>query len=246
MNTSAREPAPRSAGRSIAIVAGATLGALAVSLVLAGGAFVAMHSSKRDADGFYSAGQKTLATPTAAIVADKLDVGGDGPGWLFSKSRLGTLRVTARGTPEKPVFVGVARTSQVNAYLHGVAQDEITDVDVDPLSVTYHRRHGTATPAAPVDQTFWTSRASGSGRASVTWPVQKGNWAVVVMNADGTAGVQTPVSVGAKAGFLLWLGCGLLGLGALLAAGAVACFMGGRGTHRARGAHAGAPEFVVP
>jgi hypothetical protein len=237
----------RSAGRFIAIVAGTLLGLLAVAVVALGAVLVGMHSTKRDADGFYATGTKTLETPTHALVADKIDVGTDGPGWLFRKSRLGTIRVTARGTPAKPVFVGIARTSQVDAYLRGVAQDEISDLEVDPLSVTYHRRPGAATPAAPAELAFWASRASGSGRQSVTWPVQKGDWAVVVMNADGRPGVQVPVSVGAKAGFLVWLGAGLLGLGGILAAAATACYFGGRTRKsRAIAADAGVPSPATP
>jgi hypothetical protein len=248
MNTSTAEPqAGRSAGRFLAIVAGSVLGVLAVSAVALGGALVGVHSTQRDADGFYATGQKTLKTPTHALVADTLDVGTGGPGWLFRKSRLGTVRVAATGTAAKPVFVGIARTSQVDAYLRGVAQDEISDLEVDPFSVSYTRRPGSATPDAPTGETFWASHASGSGRQTVTWPVQKGNWAVVIMNADGTSGVQTPVSVAAKAGFLVWLGAGLLGLGALFAAGAVACYFGGRNPKpRALAADTGVATLATP
>jgi hypothetical protein len=248
MNSSTPEPsARRSAGRTIAIVAGTCLGLLAVASVALGGALVGLHSTQRDGDGFYATGQKTLETPTHALVADKIDVGTDGPGWLFRKSRLGTIRVTANGAQAKPVFVGIARTSQVASYLRGVAQDEITDLQVDPLSVTYDRRPGSATPAAPASQSFWASHAGGSGRQTVTWPVQKGNWAVVIMNADGTSGVQAGVSVGAKAGFLVWLGAGLLAVGAILAAGAMTCYLGGRRRKpRAIAADAGAAALVTP
>ena len=94
---------------------------------------------------------------------------------------------------------------------------------------------------------FWSREGDGRGRQTLTWPVQKGNWAVVIMNADGTAGIETPVSVGAKAGFLVWLGAALLGLGALFAAGAAACYFGGRKLKpRAAAADAGAGRLVTP
>jgi hypothetical protein len=229
--------ANRSAGRVIAGVAGWILAALAVTFVVLGGALLGMHSTKRDSQGFYGTGKAKLHTPTHALVADKLDA--NGPGWLFEKSRLGTIRVQATGTSAKPVFVGVAKTSQIDAYLRGVAQDELTDFDVDPFTVDYKRRPGTAVPAAPGSQAFWAARTSGSGRQTLTWPVEKGNWGVVIMNADGSAGVQAGVSVGAKAGFLVWVAGGLLALGALFAAWAATIYFGLR-RHRPRAGAIGA------
>jgi len=230
MSTSTPElPNGRRTGRRIAIVAGAALGLLAVASISLGGVLIGTHATKRDAHGFYTTGEKTLATPTHALVAERIDVGASGPpGWLLGKNRLGTIRIAARGAPGEPIFVGIARRSQVDAYLAGVARDEIADFEVDPLSVTYDRRAGTATPAAPTGETFWASRASGSGRQTVTWPVQRGNWAAVVMNADGTPGVRAEVRLGAKTGFVLWIAGGLLALGALLAGAAVACCLAPR------------------
>ena len=131
--TTPESGANHSAGRVIAGVAGWILAALAVTFVVLGGALLGMHSTKRDSQGFYATGKAKLHTPTHALVADKLDA--NGPGWLFEKSRLGTIRVQATGTSAKPVFVGVAKTAQIDAYLRGVAQDELTDFDVDPFSV---------------------------------------------------------------------------------------------------------------
>ncbi len=42
----------------------------------------------------------------------------------------------------------------------------------------------------------------GAGEQSLVWDVEEGNWSVVVMNADGSAGVDAGVSVGASVSFL--------------------------------------------
>jgi hypothetical protein len=49
----------------------------------------------------------------------------------------------------------------------------------------------------PTSQTFWTESVSGTGTQTVTAEVPAGEWSVVVMNADGSAGVGADLSVGA-------------------------------------------------
>jgi hypothetical protein len=210
------------------MVTGALVGALALAVLAGGGALVWAHGAKQDGAGYYASGSKRLTTSTYALVSEGLDVGTGGPDALFRSGRLGTIRVTATGTRAQPIFVGIARKSQLAPYLGSVSRDAITDFDVDPLSVTYARRAGHTTPSAPGRQTFWTAKASGSGRQTMTWPVAKGDWAVVVMNANGTRGVHTSVSVGAKIPLLLELGVGLLIGGGLAAAGAFAAIAVGR------------------
>ena len=160
---------PRNGSRIALTIVGAVVALLAVVALVGGGALVVMNETQRDTDGFYASGAKTLATPTNALTSDNLDFGTDTPDWLFRKGRLGTIRVTATGTPGKPIFVGVARESQVDAYLRGVAHDEITDFEFRPFSVTSTRRPGTGTPAAPTTESFWAATASGTGRQTATW-----------------------------------------------------------------------------
>jgi hypothetical protein len=218
----------RSAGRIGLIVTGALAGALALGLLAGGGALVWAHGSKQDGHGYYSTGAKQLKTPTYALVSEGLDVGVDGPDSLFRNGRLGSVRVSATGTRAHPIFVGIARKSQIASYLGSVSHDAVTDFEVDPFSVTYARRAGSATPTAPGEQTFWAAKATGSGRQTMTWPVAKGDWAVVVMNADATRGVRTNVRVAAKLPLLLEFGVGLLAGGGLAAAGAAVAIFHGR------------------
>ena len=228
-------------GSRTSVIAGAVLVAMSVAVLVAGAFVVGVHATQRDGDGYYASGHHRLTTTTRALFTDGLDVDTeDAPGWMVHDGRLGTLRVTASGTAAKPVFVGVARTSRVDEYLRGVDRDEVTDFELDPFSVTKTRHAGTAAPARPASQHFWSQSASGRGEQKVEWPVQKGDWSVVVMNADGSPGVATDVSVGAKLGLILWVGLGLVAFGALLlAAGVVAIVTGRRRPSRAEQSAAG-------
>ncbi len=207
----------RSGGRTVAIVLGAFALLVAAVGLVGGAALVAVHATQRDSDGYYGSGTTTLATPTYGFVSRGLDIGSDGPSWLFHRARLGTIRVTATGTDATPVFVGIARKADIDRYLGRVAHDEVTDFEVDPLSITSARRAGTETPAPPTDQPFWARSGVGSGRQTMTWPVRRGDWSVVIMNADGSEGVTSGVSVGAKFGFMLWLGIGMVAVGSIFA-----------------------------
>jgi hypothetical protein len=211
---------------SARVAAGAALLLLALAVLLGGVALVGDHASHRDADGFYATDAERLATSTHAFVSDGLDVDTGGAGLLLDEGSLGTLRVTAAGAA-KPVFVGVARAAEVESYLRGVSYAEVADFEVDPLSVTTRLRPGSSAPGAPADERFWAASESGPGTQSLSWPVESGDWAVVVMNADGSAGVRTDVSVGAKVPAVLWIGIGLLVAGIALAAGGGALIRSG-------------------
>ena len=216
--TASTEPMPTrgsSSARVVSIVVGAVLLLLSLAPLAGGTALVAVHTTQRGDDGYYTTGTEPLSTPTAALVSDDLDVDMGGADWLFDDGRFGSVRVTATGTADQPVFVGIARSADVDAYLGGVARDVITDFEVDPFSVTTSRHPGERRASAPAAQGFWAASAQGAGTQSMTWPAEDGDWSVVVMNADGSPGVATDASVGAKIDSLLWIGIGLLVVGAV-------------------------------
>ena len=140
------------------------------------------------------------------------------------------MRLRVDGANTQEIFVGVARESDVEAYLRGVPHQEITDVRFDPFRTDYRSEHagGRATPEPPADQDIWVADATGSGTQTLTWDVEPGRWAAVVMNADGSPAVVADVDAGLKTGALLpllvALGVGalvLFGLGAALILGGV-------------------------
>lgn len=220
--------------RTAPIIGIAVAAVAALAVLAAGIGLVAVHQTQRDADGYYASGSTRLETPTAAFVSDRLDVDTDGAGRLLHGGRLGTIRVTATGSAAEPVFVGIARTAAVDEYLRGVARDEVQDFEIDPWSVTTVRHPGSRSAPAPRSRTFWSASASGPGRQALAWPVEDGNWSVVVMNADGSPGVVTDVAVGAKLPAVLGLGVTLIVLGGgVLAGGAFALLSARRHPRRA-------------
>ncbi len=204
-----------SAGRVVAVVSGAVAGLVAFSLVVAG-AVLLYANGQKDHDGYVSTGSDRFHTRTYALATDDLDVNTDAPDWVDTGAALGHVRLKATSRDGKPVFVGIAPTKDVDAYLRGTSHATVTDVDYAPFHATYRTRGGSR-PAPPVAQRFWSASANGNGTQTVEWKVRSGNWSVVVMNADGSANVDAGVSAGADAPWLSAVGWGTIGGGAVLA-----------------------------
>jgi hypothetical protein len=185
-------------GPVLATITGGIAGFLAIVLIAAGAALFWVSDNKTDADGYYTTATHHYSSPTRALTTEGLDVGADAPDWLFSSDTFGHVRIDPRSTDSaKPVFVGIARTRDVDAYLEQVQRDEIADIDFDPFTIDKTRHAGEGHPAMPAAQTFWAA-SSADGRP-VDWKVRSGNWSVVMMNADGSPGVSVDATVGANA-----------------------------------------------
>jgi hypothetical protein len=204
-------PAPRrSGGRIASIVAGGVAAALAVAFIAAG-ALLLWGDSKKDDEGYLSTGKDRYAAATYALASDNLDVDLDGAEWVMDRDDLGNVRLAVESSTGKPVFVGIARTSDVSDYLHSTSYTSVTDVDYSPFHASYRDHGGDRRPALPADQDFWAASAHGSGTQTVAWDLEEGDWSIVVMNADGSRGVDTDIRAGAKVPFLGTLGWVSLG-----------------------------------
>ena len=221
----ATQPSGFGAKRVLLLVFGSIVLLIALSL-LAGGGAALWGLGKRDSSGYITSASHRLSTPSYALTSDSLDVGTDAPNWLFG-DHFGTVRI--EGTSSQPVFIGIARTPAVERYFAGVQHDQIADFDVDPFTVTYQHVAGTAAPSPPGSQAFWRVKASGTGTQTITWPLEKGNWSIVAMNAGASRGVTLDTRLGARVPFLRSAAIGLLaGGGVVLLLGAALIYFGAR------------------
>ncbi|MGL5827401.1 MAG: hypothetical protein ACRCYU_21720, partial [Nocardioides sp.] len=127
------------------------------------------------------------------MVSERIELTGSWPSDLVADEVTGTVRVTVDGV--RPLFLAVAPADDVDAYLAGVPHDVVAGLGDDARTTVVP---GTDIVDEPAVQGFWTSSVSGSGALSLEWDVDPGDWALVVMNPDGSAGVQADVTVGAE------------------------------------------------
>lgn len=209
-------------GSIVAVVLGCLLLLPALGALAGGSALAWANATQRDADGYFTSSTEHFETVTRAITSDRIDLGLD----TNDGRRLGdlaTVRIRVRSAREVPVFVGIGPSDQVDRYLRGVARAQIDRISTQPFRVGYRYTAGTGdAPRPPADQAFWVAQATGTGTQTLRWPLESGNWTIVVMNADGSAGVSVDASAGAKASWVGPLAVGLLvggGIGLLVAVG---------------------------
>jgi hypothetical protein len=194
-------------GGWILVVIGTLAAVIGVTLVV-------VHLTQRDSDGYYTSDSTRVSAPGYAITSEALHFG-NLPGVV--NDIVSTVRVSATSTNGRPLFVGIARQSDVNRYLGGVARSQVTDINDN--SVDYDRHPGGAPAGPPGSQHFWEASSTGRGQIPTTWKVSGGDWAIVAMNATGAPRVSADVKLAAKTDAVLWVGIAFLAVG-LIAGGA--------------------------
>jgi hypothetical protein len=202
-------------GAVAGMVGGAVLMLVAV-VVLAVGAGALWADSHRGRDGYVSTGRQQFDTAGRALTSPSFQIGDVTPGWLIRRVRLSATS----GSPRHPVFVGIGRSRDVNRYLADVSRSQLRDFGWD--GATYANQTGGRTPAPPARQQFWAATANGRGTQTVSWKLKHGDWEIVVMNADGTAGVDAAVNMGVHTPPLLGLGLAVVALGIMVGVGGFA------------------------
>jgi hypothetical protein len=213
---STRDSSGRRRGGIVLIVVGSVLALIACGLLVGGGALMFVDRTQRDSAGYLQSPSTRLATGSFAVAATDLNVLVPTPGWHVAEDALGKVRISASSSAASGLFLGIAANNDVRNYLTGVGYSSLTGFAGTASTATFQEHSGGA-PGDPAAQTFWAARAAGTGTQSLSWQVQPGQWAIVLMNADTSRGVTADVSAGATAPFLFALALGLMIGGALLA-----------------------------
>ncbi|MBT8239883.1 MAG: hypothetical protein KJN63_01495, partial [Acidimicrobiia bacterium] len=175
-----------------------------IGLVLVG-LFIALNGQAALVQSSPNAGEYNLTDPltidvsSRAVVTDDVDLL-RGHYKCYSATLIfwfssapDDVRVEGVATGSEALFMGIAPADAVAGYLGGVTHDEITEWDCmqeEIEEVVYIRDEGATDPAAPGTKGFWMASVSGSGEQTLDWTIQNGEWALVIMNADGSPGVS--------------------------------------------------------
>jgi len=196
------------AGRVVALIIGSALALISLGFLGGGGTLLWAGQALRH-DGYVTTGTSTYSASGYALASDRLSMH-----WgLLLTGLVGDVRVRITPvSPDRPVFVAIGPADRVAAYLSGTPYATVTDAG--RLAV----HDGAARPVPPATAGIWAAQAAGTGTQVLRWTAQDGDWTVVAMNQDGSAGVTVRADAGVSAPGLVRLALKLIVGGVILGA----------------------------
>ena len=128
------------------------------------------------------------------------------------------IDVLAELPVQKPIFIGLANSVDVQNYVARTSRVEITSYR-RPWTIQHRQVDGQpGLPGAPTAVDWWIERSAGLGGASIstTLPDQTVSIAVLSVGSSNLSGLKISVAYGIKGGFAKGVGAALLGVGVLL------------------------------
>lgn len=185
-------------GRKIGAWALTVLGAL---IAVAGVAVMVVLGP----DGRVTTGPHTIDTDAAAVVT--------APGVVKIVGVQVDLLVEV--PIDKPVFVGVGNTVDVQDYLQNTARVEVTSYETPWTIATRDVEGEPNLPSAPTALDWWIASQAGLGGAdiSLTLPDEPVSVAVVAVGSTNLSGLEVTMAYGIRGGFGRGAGIALLGVG---------------------------------
>jgi hypothetical protein len=138
------------------------------------------------------------------------------------------VEILAEVPANKPVFVGVANSVDLQAYMKGVERVEVTSFETPWKLRTRQAKGRAALPGAPTAVDWWRAHAAGLGGAAIKTrlPDETVSAAVLAVGSSNLRGLKVTIAYGVQGAFLK--GLGLLFVGGGLAWGGLLARRGER------------------
>jgi hypothetical protein len=156
-------------------------------------------------DGRFTTGPHAIETDGVAVVTAPT---------VISWKNL-EVEVLAEVPANKPVFVGLANSVDLQAYLKGVERLEVTSFETPWKLKTRTAPGRDALPGAPTAVDWWRADAAGLGGAAITLrlPDETLSAAILSVGSSNLRGLRVTLAYGLQGGFLKGLGLLLAGAG---------------------------------
>jgi hypothetical protein len=178
---------------------------VAVFLLVVGGITVFGNRTDKDDEGFYSIWDLDIERDSCAVVVSPEGIELS-PGRSLGDT-MATFKVKVSNNDSSgQLFTGLAHEFDIERYLGDIEYVEIEDLYVFPVRVKYSNHPGGTNPGAPGSQKFWAVSTSGAGVQTVVWTLEPDrNW-LVIMNEDGTPGININITFSAMTPLILMFG----------------------------------------
>ena len=180
-------------------------------LLMGGTTMRSIQSLVVDEDGYITSDPATVDLPGYAIVLEDIDLDIDPMAWRWLQNRGGLLKLkilTESNDPGKEIFIGVARESDLRSYIKDVEYQRVIDMDFDEenydivFSAADFSLHPGGPPSAPPTvHSYWVVHTSSEDEQELIWEPQAGTYNIIIMNADGSEGIDAIIQVGASVPF---------------------------------------------
>lgn len=125
------------------------------------------------------------------------------------------VEILAEVPASKPVFVGIANSVDLQAYVKGVRRLEVTSFETPWKLKTRQAKGRNALPGAPTAVDWWRANAAGLGGAAIKTrlPDETVSAAILSVGSSNLRGLKVTIAYGVQGAFLKGLGLVLAGAG---------------------------------
>jgi hypothetical protein len=216
------------AGQAIAVLLGGFLILISIPILFGGGAVMGVSGVFDQGSGYIGVDNVDFETSTQVLIAKSMDIEGleydsfEGPPRWIWEPQIGDLvkfKIKAESNDNKPVFIGIIEERDALEYFGDVEYDFITDFQMENPSsrpyVTYRKHSGDEVTFEPTDLNIWVEEVHGYGEQTMVWEPEVGDYWLVIMNEDASAGVDVETGLSVRVPILSSIGRGLF-LGGLV------------------------------